>query len=161
MPINKILCYKIKRMIYSKYLISISFLFASHTLYSQSPKTFTLTDSVFEVGSVFKAKHIYWPLGKWTFREESYPMLDSLIVFLKNNPTIEIEVIRSEIYDPQRSSYHAQLRADEIINYLVTNGIEKKRLTATGKFEIREKQATQEDFDTGKIGTVIVIKSIE
>lgn len=148
-------------MNYLRCLILLMFVNVGFTLYSQSPKTFTLTDSVFEVGSVFKAKHIYWPLGKWTFREESYPLLDSLVVFLKNNPTIEIEVIRSEIYDPQRSSYHAQLRADEIINYLVNNGIENKRLTATGKFEIREKQATQEDFDTGKIGTVIVIKSIE
>ncbi len=148
-------------MIYPKYFIAILFLISSLPLYSQSPKTFTLTDSVFEVGSVFKAEHIFWPLGSWTFREESYPMLDSIVVFLINNPTIEIEIIRNEIYDPQSSSYRTQHRVDEIINYLVNNGIEKNRLTAKAQVEIREKQATQEDFDTGKIGTVIVITSVK
>ena len=124
-------------MIYSKYIISLLFIIFSLPLYSQTPKTFNLTDSVFEEGAVFKAKHIYWHLGTWTFREESYPLLDSIVVFLKNNPTIEIEIIRSEIYDPQSSSYRTQHRVDEIINYLVNKGIENKRLTAKAQIERR------------------------
>ncbi len=148
-------------MIYSKYFIAILFLFSSLPLNSQSPKTFTLSDSVFEEGSVFKAENIFWQLGTWTFREESYPLLDSIVVFLKNNPTIEIEIIRSEIFGPQYSSYPTQHRVNEIINYLVYKGIENKRLTGKAQVEIRETQATPEDFDTGKIGTVIVITSVQ
>jgi OOP family OmpA-OmpF porin len=66
--------------------------------------------------------------------EESYPQLNTVVSFLKNNPAIEIKL---EGHTDNRGNAHqnlklSQSRVDKIKSYLVSKGIQSRRVKGEG-----------------------------
>ncbi|MGB4773604.1 MAG: OmpA family protein [Daejeonella sp.] len=87
-----------------------------------------------EVGSVMELKNIYYDLNKANIRSDASVVLDNLVRALKENPTIKIEL--SSHTDSRASDEYnmdlSQRRADAAVNYLISQGIDEKRLVAKG-----------------------------
>jgi len=95
--------------------------------------------SPIEVGSVVRLNNIFFEFGKAVLLPESFPELDRTAEFLKNNPTIEIEIgghtddIGSEVFNQKLSEKRARAVAD----YLISKGVDSKRMTVVGYGESR------------------------
>ncbi|MCW3082713.1 MAG: hypothetical protein JWP12_79 [Bacteroidetes bacterium] len=106
--------------------------FAFSLSYSQ---TFSLTGTQFKVGSFYRTYSILFSLGKSELRPNTpQPILDSVVTFLKNNPTIQLEMdVHADSRLSDRSNTNLTLaRAKSILDYLVNKGIEASRLKAAG-----------------------------
>lgn len=82
---------------------------------------------------------IYYDLDKFDLRPESKSVLDSLVKILQLTPTITIE-IASHTDSRSDAKYNltlSQKRAQSCVDYLLSKGIDKKRLTAVGYGEER------------------------
>ncbi len=79
-------------------------------------------------------RNIYYDFDKWTLRPESYPVLDSLVQLLKENPELKVE-IRSHTDSIGSDEYNlwlSQKRAESVVRYLISKGISPDRLIAKG-----------------------------
>src|SRR4051812_48926385 len=101
----------------------------------QSPAFFTMQDSSFAAGNILRTYRIVHEFnGHSLVRPESYPFLDSFIVFLKNHPELKIE-IGSFTGSRGTANVNQQIssdRANYIYAYLTAHGIPEKQLTAVG-----------------------------
>jgi peptidoglycan-associated lipoprotein len=82
---------------------------------------------------------ILYDLDKFALREESKKVLDSLIIILKQNPGVAVE-IASHTDSRSDSAYNftlSQKRAQTCVDYLIGRGISKDRLAAVGYGESR------------------------
>lgn len=89
--------------------------------------------------------NIFYEYDKATLTPESTASLDDLIRLLGLNPNVTIELgshcdLRGSSGYNQRLS---QARAESVVEYLVSNGVEKERLTATGYGEDTPKSVTK------------------
>lgn len=91
-------------------------------------------------GMVFTFRNIYFDFNSSKLRPESYPVLDSIAQFLKENPTIIVEIgghadsRGSRAYNKRLT----QARANSVKTYLVTkHNINPARLVAVGYGEDR------------------------
>lgn len=79
-------------------------------------------------------ENIYYDLDKWEIRKDAAKELDKLVLLLKRNPRLQIEL--SAHTDSRESKIYNQIlserRAEAAVDYLVSHGIDKKRLTAKG-----------------------------
>lgn len=79
-------------------------------------------------------ENIYYDLDKAFIREDAKPALDELIIILKRNPSINIQL--SSHTDCQGGTGYneklSQRRADAAVQYLIQNGINPDRLTSKG-----------------------------
>ena len=78
--------------------------------------------------------NIYWDYNAWEVRVDAQPYLNMLSDLLKTNPSLKVE-IRSHC--DSRGSYGfnralSKKRAKSAMNYLISNGIERNRLTSKG-----------------------------
>jgi peptidoglycan-associated lipoprotein len=91
-------------------------------------------------GSVFiELENIYFDLDKWDIRPQAAQILNGLVSLLKKYPYMEIEI---GAHTDTRSSdmYNLRLsnrRAASALDYLVENGIERKRLRSIGYGETK------------------------
>lgn len=89
---------------------------------------------------VIRLKNVYYDFNKAELQEQSKPVLDTtLLPLLQENPTIKIE-ISSHTDDKGSDDYNMKLsqgRAESVVNYLVSKGIEKNRLVAKGYGETK------------------------
>ncbi len=95
----------------------------------------TITLNPISRGAIAKLDEIYFVGGKATIAEESYPRLKRLKDFLILNPSISIEVQGHVNDEGKRSITSFKLskkRADKIVEYLVSSGIDPARLSAVG-----------------------------
>lgn len=87
-----------------------------------------------EVGTRVNLKSVLFEQGKTILLPESYPELDLVAQFLKANPNIRIEL--SGHTDnrgiPSQNVKLSQARVDKVKDYLVSKGIERKRITGKG-----------------------------
>ncbi|SFG60722.1 OmpA family protein [Pontibacter chinhatensis] len=87
-----------------------------------------------EVEKAIVLENIYYDLDKWDIRPDAAKELDKLVTLLKNNPAVEIEM--GSHTDSRESHKYNQLlserRAQAAVDYLVSKGIERNRLTAKG-----------------------------
>ncbi|HLU51096.1 MAG TPA: OmpA family protein [Flavobacteriaceae bacterium] len=77
---------------------------------------------------------IYFDLDKYNIREDAQVELEKLVVVMKENPSIRIDV-RSHTDSRASDSYNMTLsanRAKSTVEYLVSRGIDKSRLTGRG-----------------------------
>ncbi len=87
-----------------------------------------------EVGVTVRLKNIYFDFDRTTLQEASYPELNKVVEFLKQNPSVEIEIAGhtddkgSDIYNQTLS----QGRSQTVVDYIIGQGIESHRLTARG-----------------------------
>jgi peptidoglycan-associated lipoprotein len=78
--------------------------------------------------------NILYDFDKWELRPESMVSLDKLVETLTDNPNVTIELM-SHTDARNTAEYNlilSQKRAQSVVNYLVSKGIELERLTAKG-----------------------------
>lgn len=83
--------------------------------------------------------NIYYDLDKATLREASFPALDSLVSIFRQNPDITVE-IGSHTDSRGSDAYNlklSQARAQSVVDYLISKGIEKERLIPKGYGETK------------------------
>ncbi|MEY2828224.1 MAG: outer rane peptidoglycan-associated protein [Bacteroidota bacterium] len=81
-----------------------------------------------------KIQGLFYDFDKATLRAESGPALDTLLSFLRENPTIKIQ-INSHTDNKGSDEYNlklSQARAQSVVDYLTGNGIAGERLSAKG-----------------------------
>ncbi len=86
------------------------------------------------IGTTVNMKNVLFEQGKTTLLTESYPELDLVVSFLKSNPKVKIEL---EGYTdnrgiPGQNVKLSQARVDKVKSYLVSRGIDKKRIAGKG-----------------------------
>ncbi|MBS1771599.1 MAG: OmpA family protein [Bacteroidetes bacterium] len=82
----------------------------------------------------FQVSNVYYDYDKATLRPESVTALDSVVAFLKDNPSFNVEVY-SFTDSKGKDDYNKKLsekRAQSVVDYLVGAGIEQGRLVAKG-----------------------------
>lgn len=87
-----------------------------------------------EVGTTVLLKNILFMQSKAELLPESYPQLDLVVEFLKANPHVEIELAG---HTDSRGSFSqllalSQKRVNKVKSYLVSKGIQAKRITGKG-----------------------------
>jgi peptidoglycan-associated lipoprotein len=78
--------------------------------------------------------NIYYDYDKTTLRPESETILDTLIQLLEENPTVKLE-IGSHTDSRGSKEYNEKLslgRAESVVKYLISKGVNLNRLTAKG-----------------------------
>lgn len=78
--------------------------------------------------------NIYYDFDKATLKDESRSELDKLVIILKDNPNLKVE-ISSHTDSRGNDAYNmdlSQRRAQSVVDFLVVNGIKKDRLIAKG-----------------------------
>ncbi|MFN8321091.1 MAG: OmpA family protein [Chitinophagales bacterium] len=83
--------------------------------------------------------NIYYDYDKATLRPESKLVLDSIMIFFKENPDLTIE-IGSHTDSRGSDSYNqklSQLRAQSVVDYFISKGIASEKLVAKGYGETR------------------------
>jgi outer membrane protein OmpA-like peptidoglycan-associated protein/Tol biopolymer transport system component len=92
-----------------------------------------------EKNKIFVIENIYYDLDKADIRSDAAEELDKLVDFLKDNPTIKIEL--SSHTDVRAADEYnmklSQRRAESAVNYLIKNGIDPTKITAKGYGETR------------------------
>ena len=90
--------------------------------------------STIELGKTYELANILYDFGKSSLREESKVVLDELLTILEENPTIIIELgsHTDAIGSDESNLKLSQARAQSCVDYLVSKGISKGRLTAKG-----------------------------
>lgn len=87
-----------------------------------------------EVGLTVRLKNIYFDFNRTTLKPESFTELNKVVDFLNQNPTVEIEIgghtdfVGTDEYNQKLS----QGRTQSVVDYLVTQGIARGRLTPRG-----------------------------
>lgn len=87
-----------------------------------------------EIGTTVNLKNVLFVQTKTEILPESYPELDLVVSFLKENPKVKIELMghtdsRGVHADNVRLS---QQRADKVKEYLVSKGIDSRRISGKG-----------------------------
>lgn len=87
-----------------------------------------------EVGTVVQIKNVLFYMGTTKLLDESYQGLNALVGFLNDNPKIEIELAghTDNRGDSKKNMVLSQQRVEVIKKYLVSKGINAKRITGKG-----------------------------
>ena len=103
-----------------------------------------------EVGLTVRLKNIYFDFNKTTLKSESFVELNKVVSFLDQNSTVEIE-IAGHTDSKGTDEYNVSLsqgRSQSVVDYLVTQGVDRSRLTAHGYGE--GKPIDTNDTDEGR-----------
>ncbi len=99
--------------------------------------------------------NIYYDFNKADIRDDAKPELDVLVQMLMDNPNITIE-LSSHTDDRGKHDFNVNLsqkRAEAAVAYIVSKGIDAKRITAKGYGEtapIVENATTEEDYQKNR-----------
>ena len=105
-------------------------------------------------------ENIFFDFDRATLRPESAQSLDELVQLLKDNAGVTIEIGAHCDYkgDDDYNRRLSQQRAESVVNYLISHGIDQKRLTARGYGESTPKtinKKTAQLYDFLEEGTVL------
>lgn len=92
-----------------------------------------------EVGVTVRLKNIYFDFDRTTLKNESFAELNKVVEFLKDNPSVEIE-ISGHTDNKGSDEYNENLsqgRSEAVVNYIISQGIDGYRLTAHGYGEAK------------------------
>jgi outer membrane protein OmpA-like peptidoglycan-associated protein len=86
------------------------------------------------VGETFQLNNVLFEFNKWVLLPSSSSDLDKVVKFLSDNPKVEIELSghTDNIGKPDYNLDLSQKRADAVKNYVVSKGIDGKRIVAKG-----------------------------
>lgn len=139
------------------YVITASaegFLNATDSIQLESEDMTPVTKDIYlqpiEVGLTVRLKNIYFDTDKTVLKPESFVELNKVVEFLKSNAHVEIEI--SGHTDSQGSDQYninlSQGRSQAVVDYIVSQGIDRERLTAHGYGE--SKPIDTNDTDAGR-----------
>ena len=103
-----------------------------------------------QVGQTIQLKNVFFAFNKWDLLPESYPELNKVAEFLKENPTVEIE-LAGHTDDVGSDEYNLDLsdkRANSVKAYLTAQEISESRLRAKGYGETRP--VAPNEYDWGR-----------
>lgn len=85
-------------------------------------------------GASVNSYSIYFELGKYNLKPESYPELDRVVNFLKQNPTVRLSINghTDASGEPQTKKLLSKYRAEEVRKYLASKGIAATRMESQG-----------------------------
>lgn len=139
------------------YMISASaegYLNASDSIEADDDQNSPFTRDIYllpiEVGATVRLKNIYFDFDKTTLKKESFTELNKVVEFLKQNPTVEIE-IAGHTDSKGTDEYNINLsqgRSQSVVDYIISQGIESFRLGAHGYGE--GKPIDTNDTDAGR-----------
>jgi OmpA-OmpF porin, OOP family len=92
-----------------------------------------------EVGLSVVLNHVYFYFGHTLLKEESFPALNAVADFFKQNPTIRFE-IGGHTDDEGADDYNLMLsegRAKAVLDYLIKQGIDPSQVNAKGYGETK------------------------
>jgi OOP family OmpA-OmpF porin len=101
---------------------------------SLSPFTRDIYLRPIEIGVTVVLRNIYFDFDKTTLKQQSFPELNKVVDFLKQNQTVEVE-IAGHTDSKGSDDYNLNLsqgRSQSVVDYLVSQGIDSFRLTAKG-----------------------------
>lgn len=83
---------------------------------------------------IIPLRNVYFEFDRAELKPESYPALDSLTAYLKANPTMVVEIAghTDSIGSAEYNLRLSQQRAQAVVGYLVSRGIDPHRLIARG-----------------------------
>src|SRR5690606_12441867 len=89
---------------------------------------------LFEIGSKIVLQDIYYDFDKYNIRSDAQVILHELVRIMHDNPTLKIEL--SSHTDSRGSDAYnmvlSQKRAQSAVDYIVSRGVSRERLTAQG-----------------------------
>ena len=112
----------------------------------EKSRDYMVTISLTAIDRPIELPNIFYDFGKWDLRPESMVSLDKLVETLNDNPNITIELM-SHTDSRDTEEYNkdlSQKRAQSVVDYLITKGIEIERLTARGYGESSPKVVDSE-----------------
>ncbi len=120
------------------YLTASTNLTTKNIIYKENETTKTISvelllDKMYENKEI-NLKNIYYDYDQWFIKEEAKPTLNQLAVILNDNPRIKIQ-LSSHTDCRGTDEYNvilSQKRAQSVVDYLITKGIDKQRLIAVG-----------------------------
>ncbi|WP_083732915.1 OmpA family protein [Spirosoma montaniterrae] len=91
------------------------------------------------LNKTFVLENIYYDLDKYNIRADAAPELDKIVVILKDNPTLKLELSsHTDVRAPDAYNMKlSQNRAKSAVDYIVSQGISADRLVAKGYGETR------------------------
>lgn len=116
-----------------------------------------------EVGTVVNLKSVLFNTGTTTLLDESYPELDAVVDFLKDNAKVEIQLEghTDNRGDAKKNMILSQERVARIKSYLVSKGISGKRVKGKG-FGGTKPIATEDSEESRKLNRrveFLIVKS--
>lgn len=103
-----------------------------------------------EVGQVVRLNNVFFDFDKWDLRPESYIELDRVVKLLRDNPAIQI-ALGAHTDSRGSDEYNFRLsdhRAQSVMQYILSKGIDPGRITAHGYGESRP--VATNDTDEGR-----------
>ncbi len=87
-----------------------------------------------EKDATIRLNNLFFDFAKYELRPESSSELDRLIQFLRSNPNIKISILghTDNVGDEKRNVSLSMNRAQAVMQYLATHGIEAGRMTSKG-----------------------------
>lgn len=102
-----------------------------------------------DVGTKFVLRNIYFDFDKSTIKPQSEPELQKLVDMLNSNPNLKIEIGgHTDSYGS--NSYNkdlSQRRANAVVKYLISKGIDKGRLGGKGYGEEKPIASNDDEID--------------
>ncbi|SER02588.1 OmpA family protein [Pedobacter rhizosphaerae] len=87
-----------------------------------------------EINKAIRLENIYYDFDHWNIRPDAATELDKLVKIMNENPTIWIE-LGSHTDSRGKDAYNLKLsqkRAESAVQYIISKGIDKNRITAKG-----------------------------
>jgi outer membrane protein OmpA-like peptidoglycan-associated protein len=132
LPINKDYALLVEKEGYHPYSVNFNLTVPENSTEPYHRDVPLIADS--EIGTEIRLENVFFDLDSYVLRPESYIELDKLAEYLKANPTMKIELQGHT--DSQGDDAHnlelSKNRAKAVMDYLVTKGIAKERLTSKG-----------------------------
>jgi OmpA-OmpF porin, OOP family len=122
---------------YQIYIMSVDDSSAYHIIEipaNANPKNPFMVHLQFEPSKIFVLKNVQFEYEKSEPDEESHKTLDDLVKYLQRKSTIKVEISGHTDNIGRESKNHqlSEARAKAIVDYLIAQGIEKKRLSYKG-----------------------------
>lgn len=104
--------------------------------------------------------NIYFDVAKWDLRPEAKENLNELLVILKDNPNIAIELSAHTdmVGNDKANMVLSENRAQSVVDYLIEKGVYWDRLEAKGYGETQPRQINEKDakaYSFLKVGDVL------
>jgi outer membrane protein OmpA-like peptidoglycan-associated protein len=90
-----------------------------------------------DTGAIIVLKNIFFETNKYDLKKESQVELDKLVMFLKNNPAIKVEISghTDNVGTHTSNQVLSENRAKSVTDYLIAHTIPAERLTSRGYAE--------------------------
>lgn len=118
---------------YDGYLLN-KFEFSTKGMNENKYWTSNIAIEKIDIGKAYDVADIFYDFNKSTLRPESMVALDSLVTFLEDNIKITVEIMShtDRVGNDDANMKLSDARAKSVVDYLVSKGIEKERLTWKG-----------------------------